>query len=236
MDSPALQPVPATPPRPAGPPVYPLGERLTQSVLAMLVIAFLVILGYRGYDLRFRTRPTDAAIAPLAKLDLNSADRGELELLPGVGPRLATAIDDHRKSRGPFRSVEDLRGVQGIGKATLDKLSPFLTVAPPPPVKEVDSSEPLVLMRKPPPPPVAVAPPAFQPGVQKVSVSDAKININTATVEDLLRLPAIGPTLAQRIVEFRASTPFQRVDDLGKVRGIGMGKTLDKVRPFISVE
>jgi competence protein ComEA len=51
-----------------------------------------------------------------------------------------------------------------------------------------------------------------------------RVNINTATVEQLQALPRIGPVLAQRIVEFRQQHgPFTRPEDLDAVPGIGPG-------------
>lgn len=52
-----------------------------------------------------------------------------------------------------------------------------------------------------------------------------KININTATKEDLDKLPGIGTTLAERIIEFRIKNgPFKSIDDLQNVEGIGEKK------------
>ena len=63
----------------------------------------------------------------------------------------------------------------------------------------------------------------------------AKVNINTATVEVLQTLPGIGPTIAQRIVEYRQTHgPFQKVEDLLNVKGIGE-KKLEKIKPLIEV-
>lgn len=51
------------------------------------------------------------------------------------------------------------------------------------------------------------------------------VNINTATVQDLENLPGIGPVMAQRIVDYRdAHGPFQTVEELTKVKGIGENK------------
>ncbi len=63
-----------------------------------------------------------------------------------------------------------------------------------------------------------------------------KVNLNTATVKELERVPGIGHDLAQRIVDYRETHgPFHRVDDLLHVEGITREK-LDKLRPYISVK
>lgn len=57
---------------------------------------------------------------------LNSATALELDCLPGVGPALAGRIVADRSARGPFRGVEELDRVPGIGKRLVDRLRPFL--------------------------------------------------------------------------------------------------------------
>lgn len=61
-------------------------------------------------------------------LDLNFASAVELELLPGVGPRLARDIVDRRERSGPFRALPELLHVRGIGEKTLAKIAPFLQI------------------------------------------------------------------------------------------------------------
>jgi competence ComEA-like helix-hairpin-helix protein len=53
------------------------------------------------------------------------------------------------------------------------------------------------------------------------TVSDSKINLNTAPLKDLEQLPGVGPKLAQRIVEARQQKPFQSLQDLDRVPGVG---------------
>lgn len=55
-------------------------------------------------------------------IDLNRATAEELDELPGIGPSTAQAIVDHRAEHGPFRSVDDLLEVRGIGPAKLEAI------------------------------------------------------------------------------------------------------------------
>ena len=63
-----------------------------------------------------------------------------------------------------------------------------------------------------------------------------KININTATVEELAQLDRVGPKYAARIVEFRDQNgPFQAPEDIMRVAGIG-AKTYEANKDRIAVE
>lgn len=62
------------------------------------------------------------------RVDPSTASQAELSMLPGVGPSLSRAIILERTARGPFRSVDDLARVKGIGPARLAALRPWLRV------------------------------------------------------------------------------------------------------------
>jgi competence protein ComEA len=61
-------------------------------------------------------------------VDLNNATAVQLDALPGVGPATAAAIIAYRTQHGPFRTVDALGDVKGIGTAKLEQLRPLVTV------------------------------------------------------------------------------------------------------------
>lgn len=63
-----------------------------------------------------------------------------------------------------------------------------------------------------------------------------KIDINSASVQELQELPQIGPAVAQRIVDYRKKHGnFAKIEEIMKVKGIGE-KTFLKIKPLIKVE
>jgi competence protein ComEA len=71
---------------------------------------------------------TGTAPATAGPTDLNTADATALELLPGIGPVLAGRIIAWRTANGPFRSIDELGEVSGIGDAILALLRPVVRV------------------------------------------------------------------------------------------------------------
>ena len=64
-----------------------------------------------------------------APIDINSADAKTLDKsIKGVGPKTAQAIVDYRTKNGPFKSVDDLTKIKGLGKATVEKNRANLSV------------------------------------------------------------------------------------------------------------
>ena len=185
--------------------------------LAGLVALGLGLLAWSGLGrMPFSARPLDIeeGAAPLAPLDLNSAGEDRLSAIPGVGPSLARRIVAHRQANGPFRRVDDLRQVNGVGPATLERIRDFLATGSDPGEKPriVRGARPEEAAKGKPPP-------------------EAPVCLNAGTREELLRLPGVGPVLAARILQAR---PFKAVDDLRRVKGIG-AKTLEKLRPHVRI-
>jgi competence protein ComEA len=63
------------------------------------------------------------------KIDINKASSEELVQLPRIGQKMAERIVQYRQEHGPFKTVEDLKGVKGIGDKVLEQLRPSITVS-----------------------------------------------------------------------------------------------------------
>ncbi len=63
-------------------------------------------------------------------ININTASAEELDKLPGIGPSIAKAIIDYRTKNGPFKQIEDINDVKGIGDALFEKIKDLITVGP----------------------------------------------------------------------------------------------------------
>jgi competence ComEA-like helix-hairpin-helix protein len=154
------------------------------------------------------------AKAKSGKVNINTADAAALEDLPGIGPAHAKAIIDAR----PFKSVDDLERVKGLGKSRIDALKDLVTTTGP--AAKVTRAKA-----------VAKKTGATTKDMPKAK-SGQKVNLNTASKEELDVLPGIGPVLAERIIEGR---PFKTIEDVMKVKGIKDGE-FAKIKDMITVK
>ena len=72
------------------------------------------------------TEETGAAV--VYPINVNTADRDTLTLLPGIGPVLAQRIIDYRDRHGPFTAAEQLTSVEGIGEGRAEAIMDLITV------------------------------------------------------------------------------------------------------------
>lgn len=101
--------------------------RVCFSVLAMIIgMAVLPSAQSAAPD----AKAADAkAVKPAAIVNLNTATVQQLETLPGIGAKVAQRIVDYRQKNGPFKKIEELMNVQGIGEKSFLKLRAQLTVS-----------------------------------------------------------------------------------------------------------
>ena len=93
----------------------PFASRLGVALLALIVLTAGTVV------------PLSAA-EKVDPIDLNRATAQDLTQLPGVGEAIAKRIVDFREQHGPFKRVEDLMKVKGIGEKSLEKIRPYVRV------------------------------------------------------------------------------------------------------------
>jgi competence protein ComEA len=114
--------------------------------------------------LALAAREARAAKAIAGVVNLNTAPAEVLSLLPGVGPAKAAAILSYRKRR-PFRTVDELVRIKGIGRKMVRRLRPHLAIAGPTTAGAAPANPGAAPPVAPPKPPPAIrCPPAHPPG------------------------------------------------------------------------
>lgn len=149
-------------------------------------------------------------------VNVNTADSGELATLPGIGESKAAAIIQYRTEHGPFKSITDLDAVPGIGPSTLANLTPLVSFGDGKTVTASTST----------PSPVTTT-----------TAAGCPVNINTADLSGMKKLPGIGDSKAAAILQYRTEHggKFGSCDELDGVNGIGAA-TLASLRDCCTVK
>jgi competence protein ComEA len=198
------------------------------SILSIVALALAVALALdpaTGYAQAKKEK------AKKERVDLNKASEQELAALKGIGPATAKKIIENR----PYKSVNELSKA-GLSAKAIKDLKPFVTVGRPAPAAKPAKEKGAVKAAEK-PDKAAKAKPAKEKakGAEKAAAPKLapgqKVNINTATKEQLEALPEIGPVKAQAIIDGR---PYQKPEDIMKVRGIKEG-IYGKIKDHITV-
>jgi comEA protein len=95
-----------------------LGRRMP-----ILFFVFFLLLG-----LIFSASVAAKKKPPAQPVNINTANSEQLQQVPGIGPATADKILQMRKAYGPFKSVDDLLAIRGLGAKRLEKMRKYLTV------------------------------------------------------------------------------------------------------------
>jgi len=139
--------------------------------------------------------PPEKPDKEITKVEINSASEETLEHITGIGTTYARRIKENR----PFCSLGELERVKGIGEVTIRNIKEegIAYVKPPESCDEKEEDE---------------------RSEEEESKEPEKIEINSASREELQKITGIGPAYAERIEEQR---PFCSLEELTKVHGIG---------------
>jgi competence protein ComEA len=169
-------------------------------------------------------------VSPMARgqvtapiIDVNSADTATLTNLPGITPTLAKRIIKGR----PYHTLQDLEGVKGLTEAELQPLAARVTFGTNIPASPSETGT------------NAAAGTGQRHTTKKAATNKVgpgeKININKASATELARLPGIGKSKAQAIVDYRVQNgDFKALEDIEKVKGIKAG-LFAKLKDYIEL-
>ena len=74
--------------------------------------------------------PKQIVAASTEVINLNTATAAQIATLPGIGPKTADLIVQYRQKNGPYKKVEEVMNVRGVGEKSFLKLKSRLTVTP----------------------------------------------------------------------------------------------------------
>lgn len=106
-------------------------KNLMLTILCTLAMAVLISQGFTAeQDVGGQQADkADTAVEVVDKIDINQAGPAELTKLPGIGTSTAAKISAYRDANGPFKSVDELLNVKGIGPDKLEKIKPLVTLS-----------------------------------------------------------------------------------------------------------
>ncbi len=86
-------------------------------VMLLLVIGFVC-----------QSRICFSATEVEGKININTATEDQIELLPGIGPKLATEVLNYRTNNGNFKTIDDIKKVSGVGDKKFEKIKNFIMI------------------------------------------------------------------------------------------------------------
>lgn len=143
-------------------------------------------------------------------IDLNTATIDDLIKIDGIGEKTAEKILAYREELGGFSFLEQLLDVNGIGETTLNAWRPYLTVQganqPSPSATSTTATASFNTMETP----------------TTTAAGVLRVNLNTASAKELMLIPGIGETTANKIIAYRDIIgQFVNLEQLLDIDGIG---------------
>jgi competence protein ComEA len=96
---------------------------------ALVLVAALVFVSSPLAAQRAAKPPVAATVVSTEVVNLNSATAAQIATLPGIGPKTADLVVQYRVKNGPFKKIEEIMNVRGVGEKSFLKIKDRLTVA-----------------------------------------------------------------------------------------------------------
>jgi len=103
---------------------------MLRPVLSLIAAASLIAVMSPTVAAQTKAAAPQASVkrAPTGVVNINTASAAELDTLPGIGAKTAARIVEYRQKNGPFKKVEELMNVRGVGEKNFLKLKAQLSV------------------------------------------------------------------------------------------------------------
>jgi competence protein ComEA len=96
---------------------------------ALVLVAALTCISSPLFAQRATTPPVAATVVSTETINLNTATVAQIATLPGIGAKTADLVVQYRTKNGPFKKIEEIMNVRGIGEKSFLKIKDRLTVA-----------------------------------------------------------------------------------------------------------
>ena len=101
---------------------------MIRSALSVAAAVLLVVAQPFAASAKTKAAPPAGKPSTPAVVNINTASATEIATLPGIGAKMAARIVEYRQKNGPFKKIEELMNVKGIGEKSFLKLKPLITV------------------------------------------------------------------------------------------------------------
>lgn len=101
-----------------------ISKLLTLVVAAAFFCAFCMVVSSSAAEEATKAAPAKPVLS--GKININTANAEQLEMLPRIGTKTVQSIIEYRTQNGPFKKIEDITNVKGIGEKTLEELKGYI--------------------------------------------------------------------------------------------------------------